>query len=75
MFEPIHGSAPDIAGLGKANPVAAILSGHLMLQHLGEIRMAELILQAVERVLSEGAIRTSDLGGGLNDRGGGKRNS
>lgn len=63
MFEPIHGSAPDIAGLGKANPVAAILSGHLMLQHLGEIRMAELILQAVERVLSEGAIRTSDLGG------------
>jgi tartrate dehydrogenase/decarboxylase / D-malate dehydrogenase len=62
MFEPIHGSAPDIAGQGIANPVGAIESGVLMLEHLGETEAAARIRDAVESVLAAG-IHTVDLGG------------
>ncbi len=54
MFEPVHGSAPDIAGKNIANPIAAIWSGALMLEHLGETSAANDIMQAVERVTAEG---------------------
>jgi 3-isopropylmalate dehydrogenase len=63
MFEPVHGSAPDIAGKGIANPVAAILSAAMMLDHLGEPAGAEAIRRAVARVLAAGRPRTPDLGG------------
>jgi tartrate dehydrogenase/decarboxylase/D-malate dehydrogenase len=63
MFEPIHGSAPDIAGTGVANPVAAIWAGAMMLDHLGERAAAEQVLRAIERVIAEGVVRTPDLGG------------
>ena len=49
MFEPVHGSAPDIAHLGIANPIAAIWSGAMMLDHLGEATAARSIMRAVER--------------------------
>lgn len=62
MFEPVHGSAPDIAGKGVANPIAQIWSGAMMLDHLGEGEAAAAILRAIERVLAEGP-RTRDLGG------------
>jgi isocitrate dehydrogenase (NAD+) len=61
VFEPVHGSAPDIAGQGIANPTAAILSGVLMLQHLGEFEAAERVRLAVERVLRERHVVTADL--------------
>ena len=64
MFEPIHGSAPKYAGKNIANPVAAILAGALMLNHLGETRAAERIEQAVETALRDGAFRCRDMGGG-----------
>ncbi|MGG1662689.1 tartrate dehydrogenase [Brevibacillus sp. NRS-1366] len=63
MFEPVHGSAPDIAGKGIANPVAAIWCASMMLEHLGEARLAEAVMQAVEDVLEEGKVVTPDLGG------------
>lgn len=63
MFEPVHGSAPDIAGQGVANPLAQILSGAMMLEHLGHSEAAESVEGAVERVLAEGGPRTPDLGG------------
>jgi tartrate dehydrogenase/decarboxylase/D-malate dehydrogenase len=63
MFEPVHGSAPDIAGQGRANPIGAILSGALMLRHLGETAAASRIESAVEEVLSGGDLLTGDLGG------------
>ena len=62
MFEPIHGSAPDIAGRDMGNPVGAILSGALMLEHLGEKAASERVVRAVERALAAG-IHTADLGG------------
>ena len=62
MFEPIHGSAPDIAGQGIANPIGAIWSGALLLEHLGEHRAAGAIVRAIERALSQG-ILPRDLGG------------
>jgi isocitrate/isopropylmalate dehydrogenase len=62
MFEPVHGSAPDIAGQGIANPVAAILSGAMMLEWLGLSTAAERVRQAVELTLSQG-VGTPDLGG------------
>ena len=49
MFEPVHGSAPDIVGTGRANPVAAVLSGAMMLDHLGEAGAAERIRKACDR--------------------------
>jgi tartrate dehydrogenase/decarboxylase / D-malate dehydrogenase len=63
MFEPIHGSAPDIAGKGIANPVAATWAGAMMLDHLGERAAHDRILAAIERVFAEGRIKTPDLGG------------
>src|SRR5207248_6406450 len=63
MFEPLHGSAPDIAGRGIANPLAAILSAKLMLDHLGHPKSATALQGAVARVLKEAKVRTPDLGG------------
>lgn len=63
MFEPIHGSAPKYAGLNVANPMASILAGGLMLEHLGEQKHADAIENAVIEVLKEGRVRTKDLGG------------
>ncbi len=63
MFEPVHGSAPDIAGKGIANPMAAIWSGALMLEHLGQPACAAGILAAMERVTAEGRTLTPDQGG------------
>ena len=68
MFEPIHGSAPDIAGKGVANPVAAIWAGAMMLEHLGERDAAARIVAAIEQLISEGIIRTPDLGGASTTR-------
>jgi tartrate dehydrogenase/decarboxylase/D-malate dehydrogenase len=63
MFEPVHGSAPDIAGKGVVNPIAAILTGGMMLEFLGAKRAAARIQKAVATVLAEGTVRTPDLGG------------
>jgi tartrate dehydrogenase/decarboxylase/D-malate dehydrogenase len=63
MFEPVHGSAPDIAGRGIANPIATVLSGAMMLDHLGASDAARVIERAVERVLRAGRSLTPDLGG------------
>jgi len=63
MFEPIHGSAPKYKGKSIANPIATILAGAMMLDHLGEIKAAQAIENAVEKVLSEGKVRSYDLGG------------
>jgi tartrate dehydrogenase/decarboxylase/D-malate dehydrogenase len=63
LFEPVHGSAPDIYGKNIANPIAMIWSGALMLDFLGERAAHDAILRAIERVLIEGP-RTADLGGG-----------
>ena len=63
VFEPVHGSAPDIAGQGVANPIGQIWSAAMMLEHLGEAEAAAEIVAAIERVLAERALRTRDLGG------------
>jgi tartrate dehydrogenase/decarboxylase/D-malate dehydrogenase len=63
MFEPIHGSAPDIAGQGIANPVGAVWAGAMMLDHLGEREAHDRVMAAIEGVLAEGKVRTPDLGG------------
>jgi tartrate dehydrogenase/decarboxylase/D-malate dehydrogenase len=63
MFEPIHGSAPDIAGKGIANPIAAIWAGAMMIGHLGHPEAEARILAAIEKVLSSGEVKTPDLGG------------
>ncbi|WP_394138178.1 tartrate dehydrogenase [Cytobacillus oceanisediminis] len=63
MFEPVHGSAPDIAGKGIANPIAQIWSAALMLEHLGRADLAAVMIEAIEQVLVEGEVRTPDLGG------------
>jgi isocitrate dehydrogenase (NAD+) len=63
VFEPVHGSAPDIAGRGLANPIAMILSGAMMLRHLGELAAAASVERAVDDVLARGEVRTRDLGG------------
>jgi tartrate dehydrogenase/decarboxylase/D-malate dehydrogenase len=63
LFDPVHGSAPDIAGKGLANPLAAILTAKLMLDYLGEEEAANLLYQAVKKNLSDKKVRTIDLGG------------
>jgi tartrate dehydrogenase/decarboxylase/D-malate dehydrogenase len=63
MFEPVHGSAPDIAGKGLVNPLATILSAAMMLDHLGMTEAARAVEAAVAAVLAEGQVRTPDLGG------------
>jgi tartrate dehydrogenase/decarboxylase/D-malate dehydrogenase len=63
MFEPIHGSAPDIAGKGIANPIAAIWAGAMMLDHLGERAAHDSILKAIEQVIGDERVKTPDLGG------------
>jgi len=63
MFEPIHGSAPKHAGKNRANPLATILAGQMMLEYLGEQEAADKVEQAVAEVLKEGRVRTYDLGG------------
>jgi tartrate dehydrogenase/decarboxylase / D-malate dehydrogenase len=63
MFEPVHGSAPDIAGKGIANPLAAVLSAGMLLDHLGLAKSATAVRQAVAAVLKAGKPRTPDLGG------------
>jgi isopropylmalate/isohomocitrate dehydrogenase-like protein len=63
VFEPAHGSAPDIEGTGKANPIATILSARMMLEWLGEKEKASLVEKAVAEVICEGKVRTPDFGG------------
>jgi tartrate dehydrogenase/decarboxylase/D-malate dehydrogenase len=63
MFEPVHGSAPDIAGQGIANPIGAIWAGAMMLQHLGHEDAHDTIMAAVENVLKDGGNLTRDMGG------------
>jgi tartrate dehydrogenase/decarboxylase/D-malate dehydrogenase len=63
MFEPVHGSAPDIAGQGIANPVGAVWSAALMLEHLGHTDAAGEVLSAIEATLASPRTRTADLGG------------
>jgi tartrate dehydrogenase/decarboxylase/D-malate dehydrogenase len=63
MFEPVHGSAPDIAGRGIANPIGQIWSGAMMLRHLGEMAAADAVEGAIRTVLAQSKIRTPDLGG------------
>ena len=63
MFEPVHGSAPDIAGKFICNPIGQIWSGAMMLEHLGETEAAAAILRAIEALLAEGGPRTRDMGG------------
>lgn len=63
MFEPVHGSAPDIAGFGIANPLGAIWSGAMMLEHLGFSTLHDNILLAIEKVLRDGQHLTPDMGG------------
>ena len=68
LFEPVHGSAPDIAGTGQANPLAMILSAAMMLRHgLGLEAQAASVESAVERALGDG-LRTPDLGGSANTK-------
>jgi tartrate dehydrogenase/decarboxylase/D-malate dehydrogenase len=66
MFEPVHGSAPDIAGQGIANPIGQIWSGAMMLEHLGHADAAEAVVEAIEAVLVDSAARTRDMGGKAN---------
>lgn len=63
MFEPVHGSAPDIAGKGIANPIGQIWSGAMMLQHLGIPEAADAIENAIANILAEKKVRTPDIGG------------
>ncbi|MBQ6512946.1 isocitrate/isopropylmalate family dehydrogenase [Methanobrevibacter sp.] len=63
LFEPVHGSAPDIAGEGKANPIAMMLSSIMMLRYLGENEAADKFEAAILKVLNDGETLTSDLGG------------
>jgi tartrate dehydrogenase/decarboxylase/D-malate dehydrogenase len=63
MFEPVHGSAPDIVGQGIANPLAAVASGAMMFEHLGEVASAARLNTAIERVAREAKVLTPDLGG------------
>ena len=63
LFEPVHGSAPDITGKGIANPIGQIWAGAMMLDHLGEIDASKFILNGLESILKKEENRTPDLGG------------
>jgi len=63
MFEPVHGSAPDIAGKGLANPIGQIWTGAMLLDHLGHGEAARAVVGAIERLVAEGKVLTRDLGG------------
>ena len=63
LFEPVHGSAPDIAGKGIANPIGQIWAGAMMLEHLGHKNASDNIVRAIEEVLEKEEYRTGDLGG------------
>jgi tartrate dehydrogenase/decarboxylase/D-malate dehydrogenase len=63
MFEPVHGSAPDIAGQGKANPLGQVWAASMMLDHLGHEDAGKDLISAMEHVLTETDVRTPDLGG------------
>jgi tartrate dehydrogenase/decarboxylase/D-malate dehydrogenase len=63
MFEPVHGSAPDIAGKRIANPIAQIWTGAMLLEHLGHAEAAQAVVAAIERVVADGKVLTRDLGG------------
>ncbi|GAN67507.1 isocitrate/isopropylmalate dehydrogenase family protein [Acetobacter orleanensis] len=63
VFEAVHGSAPDIAGQGIANPLALLLAAVMMLQHVGRQDLADRIDHAIKKVITEGTVRTKDLGG------------
>ena len=63
MFEPVHGSAPDIAGQGIANPIGQIWSGAMLLEHLGHKEAAAAVVRAIEMLFAEGDVRTADMGG------------
>ena len=66
MFEPVHGSAPDIAGRGIANPIGQVWAGAMMLEHLGHREAGQAVVTAIETVLAEDGPRTPDLGGTAN---------
>ncbi|MBO0905196.1 tartrate dehydrogenase [Jiella sonneratiae] len=66
MFEPVHGSAPDIAGKGIANPIGQIWSAAMMLDHLGHPQAAQAVIAAIETVIADAASRTRDMGGKAN---------
>ena len=63
MFEPVHGSAPDIAGQGVCNPIGQVWSGAMMLEHLGEVDAARAVTEAIETLLRDGGPRTRDMEG------------
>ena len=63
MFEPVHGSAPDIAGQGVANPIGQTWTAAMMLEHLGERSAADAIVRAIEAHVADGGLLTRDLGG------------
>ena len=68
LFEPVHGSAPDIAGMGIANPIGQIWAGAMMLEHFGHKEAADDIVSAISDTLGEPALRTRDLGGTANTK-------
>jgi len=68
LFEPVHGSAPDIAGKGIANPIAAIWAASMMLDHLGHVDAADLLFAAINSVTRAGITLTPDLGGSASTR-------
>jgi isocitrate dehydrogenase (NAD+) len=68
VFEAVHGSAPKYAGMDRANPTALILSGALLLRHIGETSAGEAVEAAVRDVIGEGAVVTADLGGSAGTR-------
>lgn len=68
MFEAVHGSAPDIAGRGVANPTSLLLSACMLLDHVGQAQTAERIRAAVDEVVRAGDARTADMGGRASTR-------